>query len=468
MNNIYKIGIRIVVMVFAIISTIKAVAQPNLTPYQPSGWSDKIVVARTTGATTDSTGLTTADTLYINWAVINNGTTAATSTFYTYLYVDGVFQTSWSTASLSAGFYTYVNDFSIGSLSAGTHTIEIYTDATGAIAESNESDNSYTKTITVSNPSLPNLTPYQPSGWSDKIVVARMTGTTTDSAGLTTADTLYVNWAVINNGTAATASTFYTYLYVDGVYETDWSTPPPLDAGSYSFVNNYSIGSLSAGTHTIEIYTDATGVIPESNESDNTYTKTITVSNPSLPNLTPYQPGGWSDKIVVARTTGTTIDSTGFTTADTLYVNWAVINNGTAATASTFYTYLYVDGVYETDWSTPPPLDAGSYSFVNNYSIGSLSAGTHTIEIYTDATGVIPESNEGDNTYTKTITVSAVNLPPPTLNSPANGSIGQPTVPTFSWSSVAGASSYRIMVATNPADLPTGSHRRHWRVERRD
>jgi len=434
-------------------SALTAHATPNLTPYQPAGWSDKIVVARSTGTTTDSTGLSSADTLYINWAVINNGSTTANGTFYTYLYVDGVFNTSWSTVSLPAGSYTYVNNFYLGSLSAGTHTIEIFTDATSVIAESNESDNTYTKTITIGNPPLPNLTPYQPSGWSDKIVVARSTGTTTDSTGLTSADTLYINWAVINNGNAAVTSTFYTYLYVDGVYQYFWTTTS-LPAGSYTYINNYSLGSLSAGTHTIEIFTDATGVVAESNESDNTYTKTITIGNPPLPNLIPYQPSGWSDKIVVARNTGTTTDAVNLTTADTLYVNWAVVNNGSADVMSTFETYLYVDGKYQDFWTTAS-LDVGSYTYVNGYSISSLSAGTHTIEIYTDATGAIPESNENDNSYTKTITIALPNLPAPALNNPVYGSTTQSTTPTFGWSSVTGASSYRVIVATNPADLPS-------------
>src|SRR5438067_2432479 len=50
----------------------------------------------------------------------------------------------------------------------------------------------------------PNLTPYTPSGWSDKIVVSRSTGITSDSSSLKTSDTLYVDWAVLNNGGAAT------------------------------------------------------------------------------------------------------------------------------------------------------------------------------------------------------------------------------------------------------------------------
>jgi len=176
-----------------------AFAVPNLTPYQPTFWSGKIVVSRTAANYTDSSGLTTADTLYLDWAVVNNGTTAAGS-FYTYLYVDGVYKSFGYTPSLNANTYSYWNDYSIGSLSAGTHTIMITADATGVVAESSESDNSYTKTITVSPPSLPNLTPYPPFGWSDKIVVSRTTGTSTDSASLATADSLYVDWAVANLG----------------------------------------------------------------------------------------------------------------------------------------------------------------------------------------------------------------------------------------------------------------------------
>ena len=287
--------------------------------------------------------------------------------------------------------------------------------------------------------------------------MATTTGTTIDSTNLTTTNTLYVNWAVINNGAAAVTSTFYTALYIDGVYQTEWGTTPPVNASTYIYLNNYSIGSLSAGTHTIEIYADSTGVVAESNESDNTYTKTITVTGQSLPNLTPYQPAGWADKIVVATNQNTTTDSTGLTPAEALYVNWAVINNGTVAVSNTFYTALYIDGVYQTDWQITPPMAANSYVYYNNYPIGSLSAGTHMIEIVADSTGVITELYPNDNTYTKTITVTQSNLPAPTLISPVNGTNGQSTSPTFTWSAVAGATSYRILVATNLADLTTNT-----------
>src|SRR5437588_624743 len=56
---------------------------------------------------------------------------------------------------------------------------------------------------------------------------------------------------------------------------------------------------------------------------------------------------------------------------------------------------------------------------------------------------------------TTIIPAALADLPAPTLSNPANGSSGQSTTPTFSWSPVNGATSYRIMVATNAADLPT-------------
>jgi hypothetical protein len=47
------------------------------------------------------------------------------------------------------------------------------------------------------------------------------------------------------------------------------------------------------------------------------------------------------------------------------------------------------------------------------------------------------------------------NLAAPTLSTPANGATGTSTQPNLSWSAVTGASSYRVMIATNPNDLPS-------------
>jgi hypothetical protein len=125
--------------------------------------------------------------------------------------------------------------------------------------------------------SLPNLTPYQPTGWSDKIVVSNRAGTTTDANPLHTTDSLYIDWAVVNNGTSATTRNFYTILYVDGVQRASWNFASQLPSRYYISVIGYSLGRLASGTHTIKLIADATGLILESNKADNAFTKTIIV-----------------------------------------------------------------------------------------------------------------------------------------------------------------------------------------------
>ena len=139
-------------------------------------------------------------------------------------------------------------------------------------------------------PSLPNLNPYQPAGWSDKIVVSRVTGTNTDSAGLLTTDALYVDFSVINNGGASTAASFSTKLYVDGV-ERHAFTVSPLNPFVYFLLEDFPAGSLSAGQHAIKIVADANGEIAESDETDNEYIKLINVSPAATPTPSPAPTG---------------------------------------------------------------------------------------------------------------------------------------------------------------------------------
>ncbi len=247
---------------------------PNLVPFQPLGWSAPVVVSNTTGTTTDSS-LQAGQPLYVDWAFINNSTVNIAVYFDIQIWVDGVLRTWWTGAGLQAGYYGYVNDYSIGALSAGTHTVQVFADSGGVVSEVYENDNVYTKTIFVSG-SLPNLTSYTPTGWSAPIVVSTATGTSTDTT-LPAGQALYVDWAVINNGPVSVPSSFNIQLYVDNVLKTWWTPLAGLQSGWYSYDTDYAIGSLTAGTHTVKIVADSTGAISESNESDNVYTKTIQV-----------------------------------------------------------------------------------------------------------------------------------------------------------------------------------------------
>ncbi len=136
-----------------------------------------------------------------------------------------------------------------------------------------------------------NIVSYSPPGWSDRIVVSNVKNATSSSAKniatLSSADTLYVSWAQRNEGSNATSVGFNTELFVDGASKQVWFSAPPVAAGLWNYVPNYPIGSLSEGTHTIKIVVDSTNTITESDESDNEYTKTITVAAPPQ-----FQPDG--------------------------------------------------------------------------------------------------------------------------------------------------------------------------------
>lgn len=125
----------------------RVLSGPNLTFYKPVGWSDVIVISNVSGTFTDASAISTDQPVYVDLAWLNNGTTTASS-FYIRLYVDGV-QKYQALATLPAGYYQYKSDANIGTLGPGVHTLTLVIDATNAVSELSENDNSYTRTFAI-------------------------------------------------------------------------------------------------------------------------------------------------------------------------------------------------------------------------------------------------------------------------------------------------------------------------------
>ncbi|MCK4523385.1 hypothetical protein KAU15_00535, partial [candidate division WOR-3 bacterium] len=92
----------------------QAAGQPNLTYYQPTGWSSPLVCAinrdtDTTAITSDT--LIAGDSSFVSWAMINSGTADATDTIYWYLYIDDSYLAGWYSVGLQQGYYTYVRGY---------------------------------------------------------------------------------------------------------------------------------------------------------------------------------------------------------------------------------------------------------------------------------------------------------------------------------------------------------------------
>lgn len=137
-------------------------AVPNLFPYKPDGWSDKIVVSTITGTNTDSSPLNPTDYLFIDWAILNNSTVSAYN-FYVALYVDGIEQYRWAFPELKALYLGYAVDYRLNPLSTGNHIIKIVADVTNSVSESNETDNEYERTITIGTTGTPDIKIVPPS-----------------------------------------------------------------------------------------------------------------------------------------------------------------------------------------------------------------------------------------------------------------------------------------------------------------
>jgi len=248
----------------------------------------------------------------------------------------------------------------------------------------------------------PNLTPYRPFGWSDTLVISTNQYSRIDETDFKQGQIIYCNWAVMNNGTAPTNHLFWTNLLLDGYGNGSWYTDVPLDP-YWQISDQGGVMFGAPGWHWFQVVADATNTIAESNESDNTYTKVFYVAQVWFPNLTPYQPAGWSDKIVVSTSLGSRTDSVGLKSTDILYISAAIVNNGEVSTFG-FTNAVFVDGNLVTSWSPSQVFNGGSTS-IQDFAIGTLSPGTHVIRVVADTGEAVAESNENDNEYSKTITV---------------------------------------------------------------
>ncbi|OGU06611.1 MAG: hypothetical protein A2075_08490 [Geobacteraceae bacterium GWC2_58_44] len=127
----------------------------DLAVYKPSNWNNTIPVGTSLlgqAAAHSSAGpYYNNQTLYFNWAAVNQGTATA-SPYKVHLEVTGTGGGSWDWGGPSTGPGQWVgleNDRAFGPLAAGAHTLKLWIDHDGAVGESDEANNYYERTITV-------------------------------------------------------------------------------------------------------------------------------------------------------------------------------------------------------------------------------------------------------------------------------------------------------------------------------
>jgi hypothetical protein len=129
--------------------------------------------------------------------------------------------------------------------------------------------------------------------------------------------------------------------------------------------------------------------------------------------------------------------------------NLGVINQDPAQTGLWVADYPYVGDYGDLRPSVTPKTGAWT-----SYNFWQYSSKTTVPGITGNVDGDVFHGTLAD---LQALAGAGVSIPPaPTLSGPADQATGVPATPAFSWSSVTGATSgYRLIVATNQADLPT-------------
>ena len=311
-------------------------------------------------------------------------------------FVDGT-QVSWSdtnTSSIPAGGSITVtaNSGPAGTASwnatTGNHTIMAWVDDVNRMAETNEDNNQYSKSLTV-------LGNNQGGGTPDLIVTDITSSPATPLSGNATTFSAVVK----NQGNGATpAGTIIgVSFFVDGT-QVSWSdnTTTALAAGASVTVtanggpSGNAAWTAATGSHTVMAFVDDVNRITETNEDNNKYSENLVVTTSPMADL------------IVA---GLTISPASPTAGDTLSFTATVKNQGTAAGAPGVLT-ISVDGntVYTSSNNTAA-LGTGATTAISG-TLAGLGTGSHTITATIDSAGTTAESNESNNTYSTNLTVN--------------------------------------------------------------
>jgi len=255
-----------------------------------------IIAAPYSGASS-SGGLSTKGGTHFSFAVLNDSPVTITRDFNINMLFDDVVVYKAGYLGLVGGQYIKLNWQDLASvihISPGEHTVKLVADPGGAIAESDESDNSVEVTLTwgtdepIAAPApaplpspparpdqtLPNLGGMTPHGWNAAITASSADSESrlgVDGELWSSVDT-NISFAIRNNSRVASTDSdeFEAHIFVDGVFLDSVLFLTGDDAGSL-WTQSLTIpaDTLEPGQHLVKLVIDANEDIAESDETDN-------------------------------------------------------------------------------------------------------------------------------------------------------------------------------------------------------
>ncbi len=303
------------------------------------------------------------DTVTITLTVKNQGTAAAGPSQVT-CYVDNAILATHSIDSLAAGIMT-TRPFT-WEAQAGLHTIKAVADPTGAVTETDETNNTRTFTLSTLAPDLI----IQSISWSPDA----------PSRG----DSIVFSITVKNQGNSKSRYTKINF-YIDG-NSRGYQDAASIEPGG-TVTKTYNWNALS-GTHIIEAVIDEINNVTESDESNNQLSLPFLTSPPDLV----IQGIAWSPANP--------------SKYDTVTVNATVENQGSGRSDSCHLAY-YIDDEYLSSVSVSP-LEAGALTNAT-FSWTALSK-EHKVRVIVDYYQNVKESDETNNEKTVSFLTLAPDL----------------------------------------------------------
>ena len=241
-----------------------------------------------------------------------------------------------------------------------------------------------------------------------------------------------VQWTVTNTGGSPTGSAWVDKVYLANGTSVDansvllgsFSAPSGSLAAGASYTQNESIslptpGYYLAGNYNIIVVVNATNSQLDSNSADNSIATPISLTQPTLPDLTPVQFSAPANPQYGSQITATWIDQnngqTNFSGAlvDQVYLSTTPTLTNSAVSLGT----VAYDGVIPPGASIPQSL---TFTLPNGYT------GSYYLLVKTDYQNLITESNKLNNVASLPLTIGqSPDLTVSSITVPANGYSGR-------------------------------------------
>ena len=333
--------------------------------------------------------------------VYNRGTAAATGTFHISWFagenypspacdwdLDGLVATGGRILTCTyAGYPSWYG--SINTL--------VVVDTTNAISETDESNNRYTRSISVSQTGGGGGSAGQPDLYVSEFAL--------DPATPVQGQSVNVRVGVYNRGTAAASGTFHISWFAGENYPSpacSWDLTGMAASGGRILTCTYAgYPSWYAAINTL-VVVDTGNTITESDESNNRYTRSISVMQPSSGGGSTGQPDLYVSEFA--------LDPATPVQGQPVSVRVGVYNRGTAAVSGTnFHISWFAGENYPSPacgWDLDSMAAHGGRILTCTYAGYPSWYGAINTKVIVDTGNTVSESDESNNSYSESISVS--------------------------------------------------------------